>query len=105
MNQNSVFMINENYKKHLKEPSLFESNYSLKIPRNPKIFFLLSKKKKKNQYLAEGFYLGRYFNRDEGEFSSGFDRKINNPTVHVSRYHLTSVSPPGEDRYFKEVVG
>lgn len=97
-------MINENYKKHLKE-SLFESNYSLKILRNPKIFLLLSKKKKKNQYLPGGFYLGRYFNRDEGEFSSGFDRKINNPTVHVSRYHLTSVSPPGEDRYFKEVVG
>lgn len=47
MNQNSVFMINENYKKYLKEPSLFESNYSLKILRNPKIFLLLSKKKKK----------------------------------------------------------
>lgn len=51
-------MINENYKKHLKE-SLFESNYSLKILRNPKIFLLLSKKKKKtNIYLEDSTWAG-----------------------------------------------
>lgn len=50
-------MINENYKKYLKEPSLFESNYSLKIPRNPKVFLLLSKKKT-NIYLEDSTWAG-----------------------------------------------